>query len=152
MKAQRVRSRTKRAAAVVLVLGLLLAGCNADDSDGSVTAPTTPSASVESRPTSTGSITVLEPTPGEQVPVGDLTVRVDLQGATIAEEATVDLRADTGHIHVALDGQTLTLLAGLTYVVEDVGPGSHILNVEFAANDHGPFDPPVIVVVPFTAG
>jgi hypothetical protein len=52
---------------------------------------------------------------------------------------------------VALDGKTLTLLAGLTYVIDDVAPGPHVLNIEFAANDHGPFSPPVVVLIPFAA-
>src|SRR5687768_10032696 len=58
------------------------------------------------RPSSTGTITVLEPRAGATVAVGDVTVRIDLEGATISEVVSTDLTPDEGHIHVALDGTT----------------------------------------------
>ena len=103
------------------------------------------------RPTSTATIEVLEPSSGAVVPAGTVVVRVALEGGIILEQASLDLRPDTGHIHVALDGTTLSLLAGLEYEMNDVGPGPHLLDVEYAAADHGPFSPPVSVVVPFAA-
>ena len=103
------------------------------------------------RPRSTATIVILEPQPGAVIDSDRVTVRVAVPGGTILERASNTLAPDTGHVHVALDGVTLTLLAGLEYEVTDIGPGPHLLRVEFAAADHGPFNPPVIANLPFTA-
>jgi hypothetical protein len=54
-------------------------------------------------------------------------------------------------MHVTLDGKLLTILAGLEYKVTGLTPGSRILQVEFVAGDHGPFNPRVLATVTFTA-
>ena len=102
------------------------------------------------RPTSTGKIAVLEPEPGATVEDPDVTVRVELTGARLVEEVSTDLAPDEGHIHLSLDGETITLLGGLEEVVPDVSPGPHLLEVEFVAADHGPFNPRVLQTVSFT--
>ena len=147
MIAPRVRALAACAAAVVCIAS----GCASSRQIDRVPQRTASEIDLSRRPTSTGTITVLEPQAGATVAVGAVTVRIDLQGATISEVVSTDLTPDEGHIHVALDGTTLTLLSRETYVIDDVGPGPHILNVEFAAKDHGPFNPPVVVLVPFTA-
>lgn len=102
------------------------------------------------RPSSTARIEILEPEPGASVPAEDVRVRVSLSGATLVEEATTEIRPDEGHIHLKVDGETITLLGGLEEDVPGLEPGLHVLEVEFAAGDHGPFDPPVIQSQQFT--
>jgi hypothetical protein len=102
-----------------------------------------------SRPSSTGSIEITQPTRGEVVEGPSVTVKVALEGATLLEEASRNIRPDTGHMHITLDGTVITLLAGLEYTIETVEPGTHVLQAEFVAADHGPFDPPVIETVSF---
>jgi hypothetical protein len=102
------------------------------------------------RPSSTGRIRIVQPEPGAAIPADEVVVEVELTGATIAPEATTNVQPDEGHVHIRVDGETVTLLGGLTEQVPGLEPGTHLLEVEFAAGDHGPFDPPVIESVTFT--
>lgn len=101
------------------------------------------------RPASTGKIAVLQPAPAAVVEGPDVTVRVELTGARLIEEVSTDLAPDEGHIHLSLDGETITLLGTLEEVIPDVPPGPHLLEVEFVAADHGPFNPRVLQTVSF---
>lgn len=117
------------------------AGCSEAGTDGDGS---------DDRPPSAARIEILEPEPGASVPAEDVRVRVSLSGATLVEEATTEIRPDEGHIHLKVDGETITLLGGLEEDVPGLEPGLHVLEVEFAAGDHGPFDPPVIQSQQFT--
>ena len=130
--------------AVVGVVSLVLVACGGGGTggDGGGTPGT--------RPSSTATISVLEPEPGAVVPAADVVVRIDLQGATLVEETTTRIQPDEGHIHVKVDGETITLLGGLEERIPDLEPGTHLLEVEFAAGDHGPVDPRVIESLTFT--
>jgi hypothetical protein len=103
-----------------------------------------------SRPRSTARIEILQPEPGAVLPADRVTVEVGLTGARVVEEATTDIQPDEGHIHIRVDGETITLLGGLEEPVPGLEPGTHLLEVEFAAGDHGPFEPPVVESVTFT--
>jgi hypothetical protein len=131
--------------AVALAAALVTGACDG----GGGTTPTTSASATGGRIASTGSIRLLAPEPGASVEA-PVTVRVALEGARLAEEVSSDIRPDEGHIHVKLDGETITLLAGLEYTIEDIEPGPHVLEVEFAAADHGPFNPRVLQTVAFT--
>lgn len=120
---------------------LLLVACDGDG-DGNVPTPIT-------RPSSPATIRIVQPEPGETIEGGRVDIEVELSGATLVEEATTQIQPDEGHIHLALDGETIDLLAGLEETIQ-VGPGTHLLEVEFAAGDHGPFDPRVVQSVTFT--
>ena len=88
---------------------------------------------------------------GVSVADGRLEVVLDLEGATVVDEATTDLSADTGHIHLTVDGQLVSMSSGVAQVV-DVGslpPGVHDLRAEFVAADHAPFSPRVVATVAF---
>jgi hypothetical protein len=102
------------------------------------------------RPASTARIRILQPEPGAVVPTDQVVVEVELTGATLVEEATTRVEPDEGHIHISVDGETITLLGGLREEVPGLEPGTHLLEVEFAAGDHGSFEPPVIESVTFT--
>lgn len=139
--------------AVALLLVALLGACGGGSDDPAAS----PSATTGGpRPTSTGILAFLSPTPGQAVARGNVRVRLSLTGATIAEKVEPATRGDIGHVHLRLDGKTVTLLAGLDVVLNDlpdveITPGTHILEAEFAASDHGPFDPRVIVQTTFRA-
>jgi hypothetical protein len=137
-------TRAGRLIALAVACAIVLGACDGGDPEPD------PTTAGPSRIASTGSIAVVEPEAGAAVPGPSVHVQVALEGATIAEEVSADIRPDVGHIHVKLDGETITLLAGLEYTIEGVAPGPHVLEVEFAASDHGPFAPRVVQTVAFT--
>ena len=136
----------RRIAPTAAALALALAGCGGGSQDGGGGGD---SASPGARPASTAHIEIVSPKPGEVIKGDTVTVQVELTGAKLVKRASTDIKPDEGHLHIALDGQTISLLAGLQETI-DVDPGTHLLEVEFAASDHGPFDPRVITSVTFT--
>jgi hypothetical protein len=127
-----------------LAVMIAAAGCGSDgDSAPATTGP-------GARPSSTASISIEEPRPGETVTGDTVTVRVDLEGARLVRKVSTNLQPDEGHIHLRLDGETITILGDLTETIPDVAPGQHVLEVEFVAADHGFFDPRVVQVVSFS--
>lgn len=76
-------------------------------------------------------------------------VEIALSGAKVVPQTTTNLRPDEGHIHVKLDGQLQSQTAGTSFNLEDVKPGSHVVQVEFVASDHVPFDPRVVAGASF---
>ena len=103
------------------------------------------------RPASTATVAFEQPEAGLSVDDGRLEVVVDLQGGSIVGGATTDLRPDTGHIHLTVDGRVVSMAYGLAQVV-DVGslpPGEHDLRAEFVAADHAPFSPRVVATISF---
>lgn len=134
-----------KASKLVLAIGalaLLLAACGGggEPSASSTAAP---------RPASSAKLDILEPAAGASVSGGAVTVRLSLEGARIVEEATKELKADEGHVHLTMNDQ----LQSMTFALEEripVTPGTHILVAEFVAGDHAPFNPRVIVTRTFT--
>ena len=108
---------------------------------------TTPS---KKRPASAARLSILSPaqdaTEGPKVPV-----RLALTGGKLAAlDAPIPskLPGNKGHIHLYLDGQ-ISMIQTLDYTLE-VKPGPHTLVAEYAAMDHGSFDPKVVAAVTFT--
>ena len=131
-------------AAVVLAMMTACPGNN--DPDPGPTPSQAPS-----RIASTATVDILEPEAGAVVPAGDVRVRIRLEGGRIVEQVSTNLRPDEGHIHLLLDGELVELLGTLDETISGVEPGTHLLQVEFSASDHGPFSPRVIDAVTFTA-
>jgi hypothetical protein len=106
------------------------------------------------RPASTATLGFDEPSSGQVVPAKDaqLDVVMTLDGGTIVDAASTTLTPDTGHIHLSLDGRLVSMTYGLVQLVDirDLAPGEHMLEAEFVAADHGPFDPRVIARTTFT--
>jgi hypothetical protein len=98
---------------------------------------------------------LVEPASGAVLGPEDVRVRLELTGAKLTKEVSRNLQPDEGHIHLRLDGETITLLGDLDENLAEilgapVAAGPHLLEAEFVAADHGPFDPRIIVSVPFT--
>jgi hypothetical protein len=104
-----------------------------------------------SRPASTATIGFADPSPGQVVSGDVLSVRLEIEGGTIVVGSSATVTADTGHVHVLLDGELLSMTYGLEQEigVADLTAGAHRLDAEFVAADHAPFDPPVVTTVTF---
>ncbi len=135
-------SRGRLTGVIVALTLVTVAGCGAR---GEPAASPTIS---QIRPRTTAVLTILGPTPGAVVSGTKLRVRLSLAGARIISETTTRLAPDEGHIHLLIDGKVVSMTYGLDQEVE-VTKGTHLLQAEFVANDHFPFNPRVITVAPF---
>jgi hypothetical protein len=79
-----------------------------------------------------------------------LHVRLRLTGAQVVPQTSLNLTPDKGHIHLSIDGKVVSMLYGTEQDVP-ITPGPHLLQAEFVAMDHFPFNPRVIAVATFTS-
>jgi hypothetical protein len=108
--------------------------------------PGTPS----TRPSTPARITFVKPTSGATVSGSTVTVQLMLTGATLVPPGTITgVKPTEGHIHLILDGSVISMTSGLTQDIS-VTPGSHLLEAEFVANDHQPFNPRQLVSIHIT--
>lgn len=103
------------------------------------------------RPSSTASLAFVDPESGGLVTDDEVEVVLDLEGGRVVDGASTQLRPDTGHVHLVLDGSLVSMTYGLVQVVDlrGVAAGSHTLQAEYVAADHAPFDPRVRTTVRF---
>jgi hypothetical protein len=132
-----------------LSLPALLAAC-ASSSAGDHVSGGSDSSSATARPSTSATLTIVAPKNGSVVHGSTVDLRLRLQGARIVQATSQNLRPDEGHVHVILDGKLVSMNYQLDDVLHDVAPGQHLLQAEFVANDHAPFDPRVIAVTSFT--
>ncbi|MEX0790524.1 MAG: hypothetical protein WD178_07095 [Actinomycetota bacterium] len=92
---------------------------------------------------STAKMTIVEPAQGAVIEGTRLRVVISLEGGKIIPQATREIQPDEGHMHLSLDGQLSTMTYGLDQEIE-VTPGRHILQAEYVAGDHAPFNPRII--------
>jgi hypothetical protein len=128
---------------VLVLIASIAASCSAG---GSSTAGT---GSSSARPASPAKLTIVSPTDGEQIHGSTVHVAVELAGAKIVQTTSTNVVPTEGHLHVSLDGEIVAMNFGLTDDVPNVTPGPHVLQVEFVASDHLPFDPRVIAQTTF---
>lgn len=138
------RIRFRGALVALCMFALVGAACSSGGSSGAT--PTT-----SPRPASTAKVAVVSPTNGQTFRGATVTVPVELTltGAKVVPATTTDVTPDTGHIHLFLDNQIVTMNFSLTGEIPSVTPGQHILRAEFVAADHLPFNPRVFVSVTF---
>jgi len=133
--------RTRRVAPILLaVVALATASCGGNSSP-----PPTPTP----RPSSPAVLSILAPTDGEMVHGSTVELRVSLRHAKIVQPTTTHIVPDEGHLHVILDDHLVSMTEGLRQKLSGLTPGTHVLQVEFVASDHAPFDPRVIAAVTF---
>jgi len=122
-----------------MVALLLLTACTGGSGGGSGSSPT-PSP----RPSSPAQVVILSPKNGSTVNGPTVRVRVRLTGAVIVPATTTHITPTQGHLHVYLDGKIVSMNFSDNATLPNVPPGRHLLDVEFVASDHLPFDPRVI--------
>ncbi len=126
---------------IVLILAI---GCTS----GSKTA--TESTPSQVRPRSTATLSIADPAPGAVIAGSKLQVRLKLIGGRIVPQTTTRITPDEGHIHLMVDGKVISMTYGLDQEVE-VSKGRHLLEAEFVAADHFPFNPRVLSSVVVTS-
>lgn len=140
------------AASVALTLVASACGGSGGTADGSAS-PSMPHGSVSmtagARPSTDATLSVVRPKNGETIRGSDVPLKLKLEGGTISTSASTELVPDEGHLHVVLDDRLISMTSDLESVIPDVPPGTHLLKIEFVANDHAPFDPRVIAAVSF---
>lgn len=109
----------------------------------------TSGSATQARPRSTATLAIIVPAPGAVISGTTLHVRLRLGGAEIVPQTSTNLSPDKGHIHLSLDGQVVSMAYGVEQDVTAT-PGLHLLQAEFVATDHFPFNPRVISTVTFT--
>jgi hypothetical protein len=125
---------------------VLLGACSNTGRSPSTPAPTT----LATRPASTAKLTILAPRNGQTLSRQASQVRLDLTGAKIVSHTTTRIRPDQGHIHLVVDGKLVAMNYGLNEQLPNFTPGQHLVQVEFVAADHAPFDPRVLTQAAFT--
>jgi hypothetical protein len=103
------------------------------------------------RPSTTATVQILSPTAGQVVTGSTLHVVLQLTGGTIIPTSTATpIGTNEGHIHL-LDNGSVISMAFSTQQDISLTPGPHLLEAEFVASDHLPFNPRVIASVHITA-
>jgi hypothetical protein len=139
--------RTRRArAAVLLAAALGRAACSGGDGGWAEPAATT---AVATRPSSPAKLTIETPRNGQTVHQARTEVRLELVGAKIVNQTTTRIQGDEGHIHLLVDGKLVNMNYGLRQRLPQLPPGQHVLQVEFVAADHAPFEPRVLTQAAF---
>ena len=123
-----------------MAAALLLCACGGSSPSSGPTGSSGPSP----RPSSPAKIQILSPRNGATVKGPTVHVRVRLTGAEIVPATTTHITPTQGHLHVYLDGKIVSMNFSADATIPNVPPGRHLLNVEFVASDHLPFDPRVI--------
>ena len=144
------RRRTRHGIAVAaMALMVAVAACGGDPASSDPTAsPASPSIA-QNRPTSTGELTIVSPENGERISGDTAQLEIDLRGAEVVDQTSTDLRPDEGHLHVVLDGKLVSMTSGTSQLLQGLTPGEHLVQVEFVAKDHAPFDPRVLAAATF---
>ena len=141
--------RTGRArAAVLLAAALGLAACSSGG-DGGSAQPAGTTAAAAARPSSPAKLMIESPRNGQTVRQARPEVRLELVGAKIVNQTTTRIQGDEGHIHLLVDGKLVAMNYGLRQRLPQLPPGQHVIQVEFVAADHAPFEPRVLTQAAF---
>ena len=140
------RTRQVRAAALLAVATLGLAACSGGDGGKAATPAATAAAP---RPSSPAKLTIVLPRNGQTVRQDRPELRLGLDGGKIVNQTTTRIQGDEGHIHLVVDGKLVAMNYGLRQRLPQLPPGQHVVQVEFVAADHVPFEPRVLTQAAF---
>jgi hypothetical protein len=130
-----------------LVAGaVLLTACSGGGR--SATSPSAP-APIGPRPSSHAVLKIVSPKNAATVPATGTALEVSLAGATLTTVTSQNISPDDGHLHVSVDGRLISMTSGLRQELPALEPGRHLIQVEFVAADHLPFDPRVLTRAQF---
>jgi hypothetical protein len=138
-----------RAAAAGLALVAALAGCSGGGSSGRSGGQAPATTAAAERPSSPAKLTIDTPRNGAVVKTAGVQLRLGLRNAKIVALTTTNIRPDQGHVHVTLDGRLISMNYRLSEALPKLTPGTHVLQVEFVAADHLPFEPRVLTQAAF---
>jgi Family of unknown function (DUF6130) len=144
----RTRLLRRSTASVLLAAVMALAAACSDEGTPVGDTRASPTVAAE-RPKSTASLSIDEPKDGGRVSGDSTRLVVRLQGGTVVDRTSTDLRPDEGHLHVVLDGKLVSMTSETSRQLTGLQPGQHLVQVEFVANDHAPFDPRVLAAATF---
>ena len=142
-------NRRLRALAAALLAVLALAACSGGDGGGGSAAPASTAAAAAPRPSSPAKLTIMTPRNGQTVKEG-AQLRLGLDNAKIVNQTTTRIQGDEGHIHLLVDGKLVNMNYGLRQHLPELTPGQHVVQVEFVAADHAPFEPRILTQAAFT--
>lgn len=137
----------RRAAVTTVLAALALAAC-ADGGAGGASPPPATSAVAE-RPSSPAELTIVSPRNGQTVRQDHPELRLDLRGAEVVSQTSTRVRGDQGHLHLSVDGKLVNMNYGLRAKLPPLSPGQHVVQVEFVAADHIPFEPRIMTQAAF---
>jgi hypothetical protein len=147
MRHHHIRARTAVLLAVA-ALGLGLAACSGGNSGGSDASATTAVAAAP-RPSSPAKLNITTPRNGQTVRRERPELRLELDGGKIVSQTTTRIQGDEGHIHLLVDGKLVDMNYGLRQRLPTLPPGQHVVQVEFVAADHAPFEPRILTQAAF---
>jgi hypothetical protein len=140
-----MRSRTL--VSCLVVGSVLLAACTTGG-DAATSTSATP-APLGPRPASPAVLRIVSPENGATVPATGSELVVSLSKATLTAVTSRTISPDEGHLHVSVDGTLISMTSGLRQTLPHLDPGRHLIQVEFVAADHLPFDPRVLTRAEF---
>jgi hypothetical protein len=143
---QPIRARVVALLAIA-ILGLGLAACSGGHSGGSDAPATTVAAAP--RPSSPAKLVITTPKNGQTVRQERPELRLELDGGKIVSQTTTRIQGDEGHIHLHVDGKLVDMNYGLRQRLPALPPGQHVVQVEFVAADHAPFEPRILTQAAF---
>jgi hypothetical protein len=133
--------------ALAVLAVLLLGACTGGSAGGSAPAPAP--TTLAARPASTAKLTILSPRNGQTISRQTPELRLSLDGAEIVAQTSARIRPDQGHVHLLVDGKLVAMNYGLNERLPTLSPGQHLVQVEFVAADHAPFEPRVLAQAAF---
>jgi hypothetical protein len=141
--------RRLRTAVLLAALALAAAACSGGGDDGGPDATATTAAAVAERPSSPAKLTIETPRQGQTVDQDRAQLILGLDGGKIVNQTTTRIQGDEGHLHLHVDGKLVDMNYGLRQRLPQLPPGQHVVQVEFVAADHAPFDPRVLTQAAF---
>lgn len=152
-----IMNNGKLLVAILLVFGILLAGCinlGGPQETAKTTDKTGKTGGSESVQTAKRPVfTIMSPDGGETITTDGETADVKVTLGTIGliiKNPGGKAKAGEGHFHIWIDDGKSTVVASKTYTLQNIQLGEHTLNVELVNNDHTSYIPKIMKTAAFT--